>query len=271
MGSHVSSCMDAGSAHVCCMSAAPAVDSSPTPRAFDNMPLPTLLGNQATVNEKEEKLQTHAPAMSPLAPSLVVEPPSAWHSETPLADAFGTSLPLGLQEVPTLGLFNEFLAEEQKRRDNEEHRKCQKTQSQDVCDAQSECRMSGQIQHVSSASVSEDADVVATESKRERKAQKKRMEQEYATKFVQPFLERHGFVDAHTPRRNMFRTSYPLHVAVREGSLHTIRMLITAGADLEKTDSAGRTPKRLAEQKNWGGSKDAVLAVLTLKKKRRKL
>lgn len=80
---------------------------------------------------------------------------------------------------------------------------------------------------------------------------------------VQSFLAQHGFKSLKGQRRRLFRTSYPLHVAVRERDVVIVRQLLVARANPSKADSAGRTPLDLAEEKNYKGSHSDVIALLT--------
>mmetsp|Transcript_7008 Transcript_7008/g.20665 ORF Transcript_7008/g.20665 Transcript_7008/m.20665 type:complete len:252 (-) Transcript_7008:100-855(-) len=78
---------------------------------------------------------------------------------------------------------------------------------------------------------------------------------------VLPFLRRNCFRHVDSPRR-LFRTQYPLHVAVRQNDAPTVRQLLSAGARPERTDSKGRTALALAEKLNSAGSHTSVLMAL---------
>lgn len=58
------------------------------------------------------------------------------------------------------------------------------------------------------------------------------------------------------------KTTYPLHIAVREQDAEVVRMLLCIGADPLKADSAGLTAEQLARKLNKVGSHDGVLATL---------
>mmetsp|Transcript_60544 Transcript_60544/g.159177 ORF Transcript_60544/g.159177 Transcript_60544/m.159177 type:complete len:206 (-) Transcript_60544:205-822(-) len=84
-----------------------------------------------------------------------------------------------------------------------------------------------------------------------------------AQALVEPFLRKHGFSDLNEERRRIFQTRCPLHVAVRENNAMMVRQLLLARADTKVTDSAGRTPLKLAMEKDRVGSHIAVLLALS--------
>lgn len=103
-----------------------------------------------------------------------------------------------------------------------------------------------------------------SEAKRERKRRSRsKALRKRAKADVQPFLAKHGFNTVKGPRRWLFRTSYPLHQAVRERDAVIVRQLLIARANPSKVDSAGRTPLDLAEEKNRYSSHCDVIALLT--------
>jgi len=98
--------------------------------------------------------------------------------------------------------------------------------------------------------------------KAEKKAQRdaERMEQQAR---VRDFLDKHGFPTVKASRRWMFRTQFPLHVAIREKDAEMTSLLVKAGANPMRTDSSGRTALELAHKLNSrAGSHSEVIKVL---------
>lgn len=78
---------------------------------------------------------------------------------------------------------------------------------------------------------------------------------------VAVFLRAKGFSSVLAGRRNMLRTSYPLHVAVSDNDAEMVQLLLWAMADPEKVNSSGVAPMQLAQKLNKKGSHEAVLAL----------
>lgn len=93
---------------------------------------------------------------------------------------------------------------------------------------------------------------LARHAKEEREAREK----------VDQFLSTRGFRGARDGRRRLFRTCYPLHVAVALNDAEMVRLLLQAGADPSQRDSSGRTPQSLARKCNRSGSHEKVLSML---------
>jgi len=87
-------------------------------------------------------------------------------------------------------------------------------------------------------------------------------EEQEAREKVDQFLSTRGFRGARDSRRRLFRTSYPLHVAVGLNDAEMVKLLLQAGADPSQRDSSGRTPQVLARKCNRGGSHEKVLSML---------
>jgi len=84
--------------------------------------------------------------------------------------------------------------------------------------------------------------------------------------YLRAFLRKHGFKNEHTVRRggcfSRRETIYPIHVAVMEGDLEIVKMLLQAGVDIEKESSTGLDAIDLAQQANVNGSHSAILLAL---------
>lgn len=73
---------------------------------------------------------------------------------------------------------------------------------------------------------------------------------------VRSFLEENGFKmlgDGELPvntkkKSGLFSSTFPVHVAVRQGSAAMLERLLAAGANPEQKDSSGKTPLALAEK-----------------------
>mmetsp|Transcript_278 Transcript_278/g.547 ORF Transcript_278/g.547 Transcript_278/m.547 type:complete len:124 (-) Transcript_278:270-641(-) len=79
---------------------------------------------------------------------------------------------------------------------------------------------------------------------------------------VERFLEEHGFTGVNEARRSLLKTTYPLHSAAKHGDHRMILLLLEEGADALQKNSSGKTAEKVAEQRNRGGSHDAVLRAL---------
>lgn len=82
------------------------------------------------------------------------------------------------------------------------------------------------------------------------------------------FLTAHGFRDVHQPRslgcclQIRVDKIYPIHIAARDGNHKLLRLLLRAGADPQQKTSRGETALHIAQQRNYCGSHDQVLALL---------
>ncbi|CAE6928024.1 Ctdspl2 [Symbiodinium natans] len=90
----------------------------------------------------------------------------------------------------------------------------------------------------------------------------RKLERAEARKQVLPFLLQNGFHTVKSKKTFFWRSWYPLHAAVKYNDLETVRLLITAGADLQKLNSRGETPEQLAERLNRSGSHADILQAL---------
>jgi len=82
---------------------------------------------------------------------------------------------------------------------------------------------------------------------------------------LRPFLQRHGFQTVKSKKSFLWRFSYPLHVAVKINDVEAVELLLRAGADAKRTNSAGETPQQLAKRIQKGNSHAAVMAALERK------
>lgn len=60
------------------------------------------------------------------------------------------------------------------------------------------------------------------------------------------FLLQRGFRGADVPKTKLLRKTYPLHMAVAEGSKRIVELLLADGVDSDRKDSSGRTALQLA-------------------------
>mmetsp|Transcript_35510 Transcript_35510/g.91302 ORF Transcript_35510/g.91302 Transcript_35510/m.91302 type:complete len:192 (+) Transcript_35510:108-683(+) len=81
---------------------------------------------------------------------------------------------------------------------------------------------------------------------------------------VREFLSREGFdeQDVNCARRWLFKVTFPLHVACRQGDDQMVELLLSSGADATLRDSGVRTAADVAKRYNRDGSHDAVLKEL---------
>jgi len=83
---------------------------------------------------------------------------------------------------------------------------------------------------------------------------------------LQDFLMVEGFLssDVNSARRNLFKKTFPLHVACKRGNEKVVELLLASGADATLRDSKRRTPADVAKgcNCNGNGSHDAVLYAL---------
>jgi len=116
-----------------------------------------------------------------------------------------------------------------------------------------------QVEKAMRAEADRSAAQAAEQAKRDEvaKAQKREAEKKVAT-----FLRVRGFKTITSPKKSCMKTSFPLHAAVEENSADMVLALLECGADLMQKNSAGKTPRALAEKLNKHGSHDAVIAAL---------
>jgi len=96
------------------------------------------------------------------------------------------------------------------------------------------------------------AEVARYEAERERKAAEERKVSEY--------LAAHGFKDVNTKKSSMFRSRYPLHVAVKEQDVEMVKLLLSVGADRTLKNSSGKTPVQKAEEYSKQNKNEATSA-----------
>jgi hypothetical protein len=72
---------------------------------------------------------------------------------------------------------------------------------------------------------------------------------------AQAFLSANRFANVNDLRKSTFKAKRPLHSAVKINDVETVRGLLLAGADPSLTNSAGKTPKQLAEELDKKGYK----------------
>lgn len=90
----------------------------------------------------------------------------------------------------------------------------------------------------------------------------KKVEQRHAKELLKPWLEQNGFTTIKSKRRTMFRYYYPLHLAVFNKDLETVQLLLRAGADPMKLNSARLTALEYARSLDWRGSRKVIIQVL---------
>mmetsp|Transcript_102526 Transcript_102526/g.265126 ORF Transcript_102526/g.265126 Transcript_102526/m.265126 type:complete len:233 (+) Transcript_102526:98-796(+) len=99
-----------------------------------------------------------------------------------------------------------------------------------------------------------------SKGKVEELAETQRLEEQ--SRLLLEFLAEHGFAGAHTPRRKMWRTTYPIHKAVKVGDPKIIEILLAEGADPNQKDSRGKTAEQLAQSQGRKGSCETVQRLL---------
>lgn len=86
-----------------------------------------------------------------------------------------------------------------------------------------------------------------------------RLKKEQDQKKVDDFLRANGFSSACAPRRKLFKTTFPLHLAAEKGDVEMTDLLLQAGARRAQRDSGSKTAKQIAEAKDVNGSHSAVV------------
>mmetsp|Transcript_126022 Transcript_126022/g.364662 ORF Transcript_126022/g.364662 Transcript_126022/m.364662 type:complete len:198 (-) Transcript_126022:188-781(-) len=107
-----------------------------------------------------------------------------------------------------------------------------------------------------------EAAAVAAAAEQDEERARARRQREDAEQKVATFLRARGFKTLTSPKRSCLKTSFPLHVAVEENSAEMVTALLACGADCTVKNSAGKTPRALAEKLNKRGSHDVVVAAL---------
>jgi len=77
---------------------------------------------------------------------------------------------------------------------------------------------------------------------------KERAEMDSAQKKADEFLTAKGFKSFSEPRKKFMSSCYALHKAVEENDADAVSALLHCGADPGKKNSAGKTPRELAEK-----------------------
>jgi len=93
-------------------------------------------------------------------------------------------------------------------------------------------------------------------------AARKASEQQQITEF----LKKHGFKeDVNAKKSSLFKSKYPLHIAVKEQDPEMVKLLLSAGADKSLKNSSGYTAAQKAEQycksKKDDASREVALAL----------
>ncbi len=96
-----------------------------------------------------------------------------------------------------------------------------------------------------------------------RKAEAERLAKERERKaHVAAFLKQNGFSGVAAPKKSLFKTTYPIHVAAELGDERMVELLLLEGADATQKNSAGKTAAQLAQKKDKKGSHAPVVRAL---------
>eukprot|EP00434_Breviolum_minutum_P016357 symbB.v1.2.014416.t1/scaffold1000.1/size145704/7 len=90
----------------------------------------------------------------------------------------------------------------------------------------------------------------------------RKLERAEARKQVLPFLLQNGFQTVKSKKTWLWRSYYPLHVAVKKKDIETVRLLLVAGADTQKQNHKSETPQQLAQRLNRSGSHEEIIEAL---------
>lgn len=90
----------------------------------------------------------------------------------------------------------------------------------------------------------------------------RKLERAEARKQVLPFLLQNGFQTVKSKKTWLWRSYYPLHVAVKKKDIETVRLLLVAGADTQKQNHKSETPQQLAQRLNRSGSHEEIVEAL---------
>mmetsp|Transcript_361 Transcript_361/g.509 ORF Transcript_361/g.509 Transcript_361/m.509 type:complete len:254 (-) Transcript_361:57-818(-) len=80
---------------------------------------------------------------------------------------------------------------------------------------------------------------------------------------VNTFLKANGFADIDAKRTKMFKSFYPLHVAVSQNNPDMVQLMLATGARPLPKNSGGLTPLELAQKLDKKGSHAQVIKLLT--------
>jgi len=80
----------------------------------------------------------------------------------------------------------------------------------------------------------------------QQQAEEREQEAQANRAMVEEFLKEHGYDDVNSKRKKHFKYKYPLHTAVKHKP-EMVRRLLRCDADPTLTNSAGKTPRQLAE------------------------
>ncbi|CAJ1410254.1 unnamed protein product [Effrenium voratum] len=111
----------------------------------------------------------------------------------------------------------------------------------------------------------EELKVEGQSSKNQRK-----LERTEARKQVLPFLLQNGFQTVKSKKTFLWRSCYPLHVAVKKKDIESVQLLLKAGADPQKLNHRSETARQLAERLNRSGSHQEIIDLLQGAKVRRR-
>jgi len=83
-------------------------------------------------------------------------------------------------------------------------------------------------------------------------------------KVLHDFLDLEGFpsLGVNSPRRRLFKKTFPLHVACKRGNKKVVELLLASGADKTLRDYKRQTPADVAKRWNCNGSHVAFLHAL---------
>lgn len=110
------------------------------------------------------------------------------------------------------------------------------------------------------------AAVVAAAARQQQEKKQRRLAVEAQAELrkaaVGSFLKDYGFTDVSSAKRNLVRSTYPLHKAAKLGCGALVAMLLQEGAKPAQRDSWGQTAAEVAQQYNKGNSHAVVLREL---------
>jgi hypothetical protein len=117
----------------------------------------------------------------------------------------------------------------------------------------------------------EEAEKKALEDAKKAEEEKARKEQEMQAAIkakeratVETWLNKNCFAGIDAPKKSMFKTNYPLHVAVSKGEAEIVGCLCRCGADKTVKNSSKQVPLELAQKNSKKGSPQALACVAAL-------